>query len=138
MVRLFPESVPLEDLFTEAVARLFERRPELCLAWLKDAGLLASEKATSLQETYVRVWTQRPLVPLEHHDTASRLDLLIEVHWPFEELADGGSMADVVILESKIGSGEADGQLRRYAEHLDRMTDLRKTLVYMTRAYDPK
>jgi PD-(D/E)XK nuclease superfamily len=138
MVRLFPESVPLEDLFTEAVARLFERRPEFCLAWLKDAGLLSSEKATSLQETYVRVWTQRPFAPLEHHDTGSRLDLLIEVHWPFEELVDGGSMADVVILESKIGSGEADGQLRRYAEHLDRMTGMRKTLVYMTRAYDPK
>jgi hypothetical protein len=28
---LFPESVRLEDLFTEAVARLFERRPDLCL-----------------------------------------------------------------------------------------------------------
>ena len=31
LVRLFPESVPLEDLFTEAVARLFETRPVLCL-----------------------------------------------------------------------------------------------------------
>jgi len=42
MLRLFPQSVPLEDLFTEAVARLFERRPELCVAWLRSAGLLSS------------------------------------------------------------------------------------------------
>jgi hypothetical protein len=44
----------------------------------------------------------------------------------------------VVMIESKIGSWEGQEQLRRYAEHLDRMTGTRKTLVYITRAYDPK
>ncbi len=38
LVRLFPDSVPLEDLFTETVARLFERRPQLCLAWVVEGG----------------------------------------------------------------------------------------------------
>ena len=41
LVRLFPDSVPLEDLFTEAVARLFETRPELCISWLEEAELLS-------------------------------------------------------------------------------------------------
>lgn len=40
LLRLFPESIPLEDLFTETVARLFETRPQLCLAWLEAAELL--------------------------------------------------------------------------------------------------
>lgn len=42
LLRLFPESVPLEDLFTEAVARLFETRPQLCLEWLNATGLLTA------------------------------------------------------------------------------------------------
>jgi hypothetical protein len=41
LARLFPESVPLEDLFTEAVGRLFETNPRLCLEWLEDTGLLS-------------------------------------------------------------------------------------------------
>lgn len=64
LLRLFPESVPLEDLFTEAVARLFETRPQLCLAWLEEIGLL-----TRARQEYVRVTSQRTLVALEHHDT---------------------------------------------------------------------
>ena len=78
MLRLFPESVPLEDLFTEAVARLFERSPKLCLAWLEELGILPS--ARSLVARHVSASSQRVLPPLEHHDTASRLDLLIEAH----------------------------------------------------------
>lgn len=46
--------------------------------------------------------------------------------------------ADVVIVESKIGSKEGQEQLRRYAEHLEEMADFGgKTLAYITRAYDP-
>lgn len=45
----------------------------------------------------------------------------------------------MVMIESKIGSKEGPEQLRRYAEHLDEMVELgHKTLVYMTRGYDPK
>lgn len=42
------------------------------------------------------------------------------------------------MIESKIGSWEGQDQLKRYAEHLDRLTESRKSLVYITRAYDPK
>ena len=99
-MRLFPESVPLEDLFTEAVARLFETKPGLCLAWLTRAGLLPSDRAV---ET-VRVRSQRSFTPLEHQDMASRPDLLIEAY------AKDGEAVDVVMIESKIGSKEGPEQ----------------------------
>ena len=62
------------------------------------------------------VSSQRRLVSLEHHDTASRPDLLIEVHGPAPEgpTDDGETVADVVMVESKIGSWEGQAQLRRY------------------------
>ena len=138
--RLFPESVRLEDLFTESVARLFVRRPDLCLAWLKEAGLLPDGRAGRAESGRVRVSSQRRFVALDHHGKDSRPDLLIEALWPLpEEPDDGEVLADVVMVESKIGSQEESGQLRRYAEHLDAMAGFGgKTLLYVTRAYDPK
>lgn len=140
LVRLFPDSVPLEDLFTEAVARLFETKPELCIRWLEEAGLLSPTPAEEVGERYVRVSSQRSFTSLEHHNTASRPDLLIEVYRSSREGSrDGGSVADVVMVESKISAREGPDQLRRYAEHLDEMAGVaNKTLLYVTRAYDPK
>jgi hypothetical protein len=91
-------------------------------------------------EGYVRVRSQRRYDSLEHHGQGSRPDLLIEVRWSSAEgPAADGDVAEVVMVESKIGSGEGSQQVRRYAEHLDTMVGLRgKTLLYITRAYDPK
>ncbi len=148
MTGLFGRLLPLfsgprrvEDLFTEAVARLFERRPDVCLGWLGEAGLLPTGRPSTADRARVLVSTQRRLVSLEHHDTASRPDLLIEVHWPASEgpTDDGETVADVVMIESKIGSWEGRNQLSRYAEHLGAMTGFGgKTLAYVTRAHDPK
>ena len=138
LLRLFPESVPLEDLFTEAVARLFEIRPQLCLAWLKSVGLLTAPVVDTGQ-AYIRVSSQRTFTALDHHDTDSRPDLIIEIYRSPEESAEDGVVTDVVMIESKIGSKEGPEQLRRYAEHLDRMAGFgNKTLAYITRSYDPK
>ena len=136
LLPLFPASVPLEDLFTEAVAHLFETRPQLCLAWLEEMGLTA----TSVEDLrrHVRVVSQRAFAALEHHNTDSRPDLVIEVHDSMEE-ATGEVSTDVVMIESKISSKEGSEQLKRYAEHLDRMPNSgNKSLVYITRSYDPK
>ena len=140
LLRLFPESVPLEDLFTEAVAHLFETRPQLCLAWLKEAGLLAPTHAARVDEGYVRVVSQKPFASLEHHSASSRPDLLLEAYRsPDEILAEDETVADVIMIESKIGSGEGQEQLRRYAEHLDKLTGVDgKASLYITRDYDPK
>jgi hypothetical protein len=51
-----------EDLFTEAVARLFERRPELCLSWLDDLDLITP--ASGEAQRYIRVMTQKSFVAL--------------------------------------------------------------------------
>lgn len=137
LIPLFSGQRRTEDLFTEAVARLFERRPELCLAWLEDAGLLAP--AVGEDRRNVNVATQKSFVALEHHEVASRPDLWIEIHTPGENDSEGYGVSDVFLVESKIDAVESEGQLKRYAEHLDRMTDHHgKTLIYITRAYDPK
>ena len=140
LLRLFPESVPLEDLFTEAVVHRFETRPQLCLAWLREAGLLAPTHAARVDEGYVRVVSQKPFASLEHHSASSRPDLLIEAYRsPDEILAEDETVADVIMIESKIGSGEGQEQLRRYAEHLDKLTGVDgKASLYITRDYDPK
>ena len=99
---LFSESVPLEGFFTEAVARLFEGRPELCMAWLEEAELLSPAPVAGVDEGQVHVSSQRPFAYFEHHDMASRPDLLIEVYRSSgEDSKDGGSVADVVMVESK-------------------------------------
>lgn len=105
LLRLFPESVPLEDLFTEAVARLFETRPDLCVAWLEEAGLIAYLAVGDGWE-YVRVVSQRTFASLERHGTDSRPDLLIEVYRSSEEAGslDRSAFAEAVMIESKIGS----------------------------------
>jgi hypothetical protein len=88
----------------------------------------------------VRISSQRPFASLEHHGTASRPDLVIEVYRSSgKDSKDSGSVTDVVMVESKIGSREGQEQLKRYAELLHGMTDFgSKTLLYITRAYDPK
>lgn len=132
---LFPESVPLEDLFTEAVARLFERRPELCLSWLDSLELTTS--LAGEEQRYIHVTTQKPFVALDEHGRGSRPDLIVEVHHA-DEYTELESSIDVVMIESKIGSVEGEDQLKRYAGHLNGMSGIKKTLVYITRAYEPK
>lgn len=140
MLRLFPDNVPLEDLFTEAVTWLFERRPKLCIAWLREEGTLPPGPTAGDEEGHRRVTSQKWLGSLGQQDEASRVDLQITVHWSTTERSeDREAIADVVTVESKIGSREGHDQLRRYAEHLHKMKGYRsKTLLYITRAYDPK
>lgn len=136
LLPLFTGPRRVEDLFTEAVARLFERRPELCLSWLDDLALISP--ASGEDQSYIRVTTQKSFVALDEHGRGSRPDLIVEVHHAAEDVELESSI-DVVMVESKIGSWEGPEQLRRYAGHLDEMTGSgNKTLLYVTRAYDPK
>jgi len=136
--RLFPLFIGpqrVEDLFTEAVARLFERRPEICLNWLDELELITS--ASGEDQRYTSVSTQKSFVALDEHGMGSRPDLIVEVHHAAgdEELE---SSTEIVMIESKIGSWEGQEQLKRYAGHLSNMSGTRRTLIYITRAYDPK
>lgn len=135
LLPLFTGTRRVEDLFTETVARPFERRPELCLSWLDSLGLITP--ATEESRRHVRVATQRSFLALDDHDSGSRPDLLLEVRRADEDAKLDGTV-EVVTVESKIGSLEGQDQLKRYAGHLDQMVGTRKTLVYITRAHDPK
>ena len=142
MVRLFSGPRRVEDLFTEAVARLFEREPRLCIAWLEEEGLVPPRLGTEGKEGHppVALASQKWLGSLGQQDGASRADLQIEVQRSTpDDSEEGGVVTDVVLMESKIGSREGKEQLRRYAEHLQNMRGYRsKTLLYITRGYEPK
>lgn len=83
LLPLFTGVRRVEDLFTEAVARLFERRPELCLLWLDDLDLTTS--VSGEDQRYIRVTTQKSFVALEENGGGSRPDLLVEVHHASED-----------------------------------------------------
>lgn len=61
----------------EIFRRFFERIVEEGF----EAGLLPPARAARTHARYVRVSSQRRFGSREHHDTASRPDLLIEVYW---------------------------------------------------------
>lgn len=125
LLSLHSAPVPLEDFFTEVIAQLFSASPQTCLEWVEHARLSDSKYDR------VRVSTQEVLDSLEHHTTGSRPDMRIELS---NEQGNG-----VLLIESKIGSREGSEQLRRYAELLENMPDIKdKTLVYITRDFDPK
>lgn len=137
MLRLFPDSVPLEDLFTEALARLFERRTDLCLGWLEETGTITSF-GYDVPIRYVQVSSQHALASLPHHDASSRPDLLLTFHAAAAEVWEEAA-STVVMIESKVGSKEGTEQLRRYVEHLAEMRGFgTRTLLYVTRGHDPK
>ncbi len=142
--RFHGSRVSLEDFFTEIFAHLLSKYPDLCLAWLNRSGVLP------INENYahINVTTQRPFDALEGHRHSSRPDVVIELSEgsPAEAADDQRSdevavpPTDVVFVESKIGSREGeDRQLKRYAEQLSAIPDIRhRRLVYITRDYDPK
>ena len=128
LLRLHSYSVPLEDFFTEVFAGLFRYHPELCLQWLEALGAVADASQTKLTS----IETQVVLPPLEDGGRGSRIDLKFR-------LQSEAGYSHVVFVESKVASREHSEQLSRYAEYLAEAEDAeQKTLVYVTRHYEPK
>lgn len=117
----------LEDVLTEIVAAVLRRSPELALSWLKGIGATELESVDAM-----RVTTQERFEQLDGHDSESRIDLVIRL--------EGGGRKQIVFIESKVGSEQGEGQLRRYAEHLAeaarRSPKTAATLVFITRDYE--
>jgi hypothetical protein len=130
LIQLHTGSVPLENFFTEVAGHLLRVHPGFCRLWLSNVGLVEVRD----ERRVVGVKTQPNLAALEHHREASRPDIKIE-------LSDvvTGARPDIVFVESKVASGEGSGQLRCYADQLAGLGGTgRKTLLYVTRDYDPK
>ncbi len=114
----FRNQIRREDLFTEAVARLFERDPRLCLEWLRNEGLISPGFAGT-DGWRMHVQTQKPLVVTNTLASPGIADMFIEVRRASRPRdAEVGVAAEAVMIESKIGSWEGKGQLRKYAEYL--------------------
>ena len=139
LLRFHDGSVRLEDYFTEIFAHLLSTYPDLCLAWLRQSGVLPNNGKYSR----INVTTQRSFDALEAHRQSSRPDVVIELsedpspEVTHDERSDEATAVstDVVFVESKIGSREGDDQLKRYAEQLSDISGVRRRrkLVYVTR-----
>jgi len=126
LLSLFPNSIPLEDFFSEIVAHTFITHNDILLSWLDQLNIVNPQKVVGL-----RVLTQYTMESLAHHDSNSRLDILVEVTTE--------QAFEWVIIESKIGSSEMPGQLQRYAEQLNDYEAIHHgTLLFLTRDYEPK
>ncbi len=121
------ERCPLEDFLTEIVANVLANDLTLTLAWLRALGITNICKADKITVT-----TQVNLSAIAgKHDVGSRPDIEIR-------LSDEG-VHEIVFVESKVGSSESDGQLQRYMDHLAIQSGFsRKTLLFITRDYEPK
>ena len=143
LLRFHGGTARLEDFFTEIFAHLLSTYPDLCLAWLNQSGILPANEKYS----HINVTTQRPFDALEAHQYASRPDVVIELSEGISAEAAHDQRSDevpvpptdVVFIESKVGSREGEDQLRRHAEQLSAIPNIRhRRLVYITRDYDPK
>jgi hypothetical protein len=92
-----------ENFTTEAIAGAIRVSPDLFLAVLADAGLVASTARL------VSAFTQ---VPLVRSGTVRYLDLVIEVQ--------EATVRRQLWLEVKVGAGESGDQLAAYREHIAR------------------
>lgn len=72
------------------------------------------------------ITAQLTLKKLKTHNTDSRPDMAIFLE------------KKIIFFENKVNSKEGYKQLKRYAEHLENITNEKKTLVYITKHFDLK
>lgn len=119
-LRLKAHNRPFEDYLTEIITFVLNRDLELLNEFLLHFNII------NKKFEFFDITTQLTLKKLEHHDTDSRPDIAIF------------SKNKTIFFENKVESKEGITQLKRYAEHLDKISDGKKTLVYLTKHYDKK
>lgn len=115
-----------EDYFTEIFAEVFEKEG-LLQDFLYQLTTI-NVASTNIHE----ITTQKTYGKQIDHVTDSRPDMMIR----FAE----GKQSHIIFIENKLGTGEGDQQLKRYADHLRNYEadGCRTHLIYITKAYDPK
>ncbi|MEH2340511.1 MAG: PD-(D/E)XK nuclease family protein [Nostoc sp.] len=117
---------PREDFFTEIVAYFLSLNNDILLDWLKHYSIIGDDKYSS-----IKISTQQEHQALAIHTEDSRLDIVVEL--------STGLTTDVIFIESKIGSKEGWEQLKKYADILSNLPNIKhRILIYITRDYDPK
>ncbi|NEU77947.1 PD-(D/E)XK nuclease family protein [Nostoc sp. UIC 10630] len=126
LLNLHSGSKPLEDFFTEIVAYFLSLNKEILIDWLKHHSIISDDNYSS-----IKISTQQKHKGLESHTEDSRLDIVVEL--------SNGLSTDVIFVESKIGAKDGNNALRKYAELLSNLPNIRhRILIYITRDYDPK
>ncbi|WP_462410583.1 PD-(D/E)XK nuclease family protein [Neobacillus sp. Marseille-QA0830] len=120
------ENDPYEDYLTEMIRPVLEN-PKMLSSFLKR---FVDKKLDSID--HHKVFTQRTYTKIKDHLTDSRPDMVIT----FEEQG----IRHIMFIENKLGSGEGDRQLSRYADHLEEQAKMgyHAHLLYITQYYDPK
>ncbi|NHC42767.1 PD-(D/E)XK nuclease family protein [Bacillus sp. MM2020_1] len=120
------ENHPLEDYLTEVIAPIMESQ-EILISFLKR---FIHKKYRFIE--HIKVFTQRTYAKINDHLTDSRPDLVITF--------TTDSHRHIIFIENKLGSGEGDRQLSRYADHLNEQAKrgYHVHLLYITQFYDPK
>ncbi|AUS99748.1 hypothetical protein CLI64_04715 [Nostoc sp. CENA543] len=125
LLNLHSGSQPLEDFFTEVIAYFLDLNQHILINWLKENSIINDD------DYNIQLSTQKYYEPLKHHQHGSQIDIVLELENDFK--------TDVIFIESKIGSTEGCEQLKRYAEILSNLSyPKQRTLIYITRDYDPK
>ena len=113
---------PTEDYLTEIFCHCLKENSEILKDFLEYFNIYNLEN----EESFGVFSTQYILESLESHHSGSRPDMVL--------IYENSS----VFFENKISSLEGYEQLKRYAEHLDRLETDKKCLVYITKNHESK
>ncbi|MGV0106333.1 PD-(D/E)XK nuclease family protein [Nostoc sp. DSM 114160] len=126
LLNLHSGNKPREDFFTEIVAYFLSLNKDILIDWLKHHSIISDDNYSS-----IKISTQQEHQGLETHTEDSRLDIVVEL--------STGLNTDVIFIESKIGSRDSNNALKKYADILSNLPNVRhRILIYITRDYDPK
>ncbi|MEH2176732.1 PD-(D/E)XK nuclease family protein [Nostoc sp.] len=126
LLNLHSGNKPREDFFTEIVAYFLSLNNDILIDWLKHHSIINDDNYTS-----INISTQQEHKGLESHTEDSRLDIVVEL--------STGLNTDVIFIESKISAKDGNNALKKYAEILSNLPNVRhRILIYITRDYDPK
>ncbi|MFN6535200.1 MAG: PD-(D/E)XK nuclease family protein [Nostoc sp. EkiNYC01] len=97
---------------------------DILLDWLKHHSIISDDNYSS-----IKISTQQEHQALASHTEGSRFDIVVEL--------STGLNTDVIIIESKIGAKDGSYGLKKYAEILSNLANVRnRILIYITRDYD--
>ncbi len=126
LLNLHSGNKPREDFFTEIVAYFLSLNKDILIDWLKHHSIISDDNYSS-----IKISTQQEHQALASHTEDSRLDIVVEL--------STGLSIDIIFIESKIGAKDGNNALKKYADILSNLPNVRhRLLIYITRDYDPK
>ncbi|ODG97392.1 hypothetical protein A4S05_14000 [Nostoc sp. KVJ20] len=126
LLNLHSGNKPREDFFTEIAAYFLSLNNDILIDWLKHHSIISDDNYSN-----IKISTQQEHPALASHTEDSRLDIVVEL--------SNGLSTDVIFIESKIGAKDGNNALKKYADILSNLPNVRhRILIYITRDYDPK